>query len=100
MNVVPPALCVLGAGLLAVGLVPRAASAVTYGFLAWALLVDLIGGSLDLNHWLLDTSVLHQMAPAPAAAPDWTSAAVMAAAGVAAALAGAAAFGRRDLAAE
>jgi ABC-2 type transport system permease protein len=97
LNTVPPALCVLGAGILALGLVPRAAAAVTYGVIAWSLLIELAGGVAGSSHWLLDTSVFHQMIAAPAVSPDWASAAVLTAVGLAAALAGGLAFARRDL---
>ncbi len=98
VNVVPPALLVLGVGTLAVGLWPRAVSPVVYGVLAWSFLVEIIGGFINASHWVLDTSLFHQMAAAPAINPDWTSNALMTAIGVLAAAAGALAFGRRDLA--
>jgi polyether ionophore transport system permease protein len=100
INVVFPALAVLGIGVLALGVWPRATSAVVYGVLAWSLLIELAGGFFGSNRWLLDTSVFHHMAAAPAVSPDWTSAAVLAAVGAAAALVGGVAFARRDLASE
>jgi ABC-2 type transport system permease protein len=100
VNVVFPALAVLGIGVLALGVWPRATAAVTYGVLAWSLLIELAGGFFGSNHWLLDTSVFHHMAAAPAVSPDWTSAAALTAVGAAAALLGGIAFARRDLAGE
>jgi ABC-2 type transport system permease protein len=100
INVVPPALCVLGAGVLAMGVWPRAATAVTYGLLAWSLLIQLAGGFFSSNHWLLDTSVFHHVAAAPGVSPHWTSAAGLAATGAVAAVAGGLALRRRDLAGE
>jgi ABC-2 type transport system permease protein len=100
INVVFPALAVLGIGVLAMGVWPRATTAVTYGVLAWSLLIELAGGFFSSSHWLLDTSVFHHMAPAPAMSPDWTSAGVLAAVGAVAALLGGLAFARRDLATE
>ena len=97
LNVVPSALCILGIGVFVLGIWPRAASAVTYGLLAWSLLIEVIGGTIDANHWLLDTSVFHEMAAAPAVAPNWTSGGVLVAVGVLAAVLGGVAFGRRDL---
>jgi ABC-2 type transport system permease protein len=96
---VPVAVFVLGLGTLAHGLVPRYAAAVAYGIVAWSFLVELIGSAINANGWLLDLSVFHHLAAAPAADPDWTSAGVLAVAGVAAAALGAVAFARRDLAA-
>jgi ABC-2 type transport system permease protein len=100
LNTVPAGLCLLGLGALAWGIVPRLASAAVYGILAWAFLVELLGGIVKSNHWLLDTSILHQLAPSPAVAPDWTSGAVMIGIGVVAAALGAAVFAHRDLASE
>ena len=100
INVVFPALAVLGIGVLAMGVWPRATTAVTYGVLAWSLLIELAGGFFGSNHWLLDTSVFHHMAAAPAVSPDWVSAATLTAVGAAAALLGGVAFARRDLASE
>jgi ABC-2 type transport system permease protein len=96
-NVVPPSLCLLGAGFLVLGAWPRAAGAVTYGLLAWSLLIEVVAGAAAPDHWALDTSVFHQMASAPATAPDWTSAAALVVVGALAALGGAIAMGRRDL---
>jgi len=97
VNIVPPALCVLGIGALALGLWPRASTVVVYGVVGWALLVEIIGGIGALSHWVFDTSVFHQMAPAPAVAPDWTTAAVMTAIGLACAAVGGVAFAARDV---
>ncbi len=99
VNLVPPALVVLGVGVLVLGLAPRATSGVVYGYLAWSLLIVVVGGIGDTSHWVLDTSVFHQMSAAPAVPVDWTADAVMV--GLAAVLAGVGvvAFRRRDLAA-
>jgi putative exporter of polyketide antibiotics len=94
---VPPGLCVLGIGVLALGLWPRATSSISYGVLAWSLLVDLVGGLAGLNHWLLDTSLFHQMAAAPAQSPNWTTDGAMVAVAIAAAAVGVVAFTHRDL---
>jgi ABC-2 type transport system permease protein len=100
LNVVPPALLVLGFGTFVMGVWPRATSIAVYALIVWSILVTLIGGLSNNNHWLLDTSMFHQMAPAPASAPDWVSGGAMIAVGAAAAMVGAAAFARRDLAGE
>jgi putative exporter of polyketide antibiotics len=70
---------------------------VTYSLVAWSLLVELVGGVVEANHWLLDTSVFHQMAPAPAADPNWTTSLGLVAVGLVAGVVGAVAFARRDL---
>ncbi|MGO9658519.1 MAG: hypothetical protein ACLP7F_09210 [Acidimicrobiales bacterium] len=97
-NVVPPSLCLLGLGLFALGAWPRAAGAVTYGLLAWSLLIEIAAGAVSSDHWVLDTSVFHQMASAPATAPDWASGAILVLVGAAATVLGAVALNRRDLA--
>ncbi len=43
LNVVPPAVFVLGVGALILGVHPRAVAAVSYGLLAWSFLVELVG---------------------------------------------------------
>ncbi|HXY44134.1 MAG TPA: ABC transporter permease subunit [Acidimicrobiales bacterium] len=100
LNIVPPALCVLGVGALVIGLWPRATSIATYGVIVWSVLVEVLGGVANYNHWLLDTSLFHQMAPAPASAPNWTVGAIVVALGVAAAAFGLMAFRHRDLVGE
>jgi ABC-2 type transport system permease protein len=97
LNVVPPAFCILGIGALAVGFWPRASSLVMYGLLGWSLLVELIGGIGASSHWVLDTSVFHQMASSPAVEANWEASSVMLAIGLVTALAGCLAFIRRDL---
>jgi ABC-2 type transport system permease protein len=97
MNLVPPAITIAGIGVLALGVWPRGTSIVLYALLAWSLLVVVIGGIGATSHWVLDTSVFHQMASAPAVPPHWEADGVMAAIGVVSALIGGIAFKRRDL---
>lgn len=96
LNIVPPAVFVLGTGALVMGAWPRATSAAVHAVIVWSAAVTLISGFSGGNRWLLDTSLFHQMASAPAVAPDWVSGGVIAAIGVAAAVAGSLAFRRRD----
>lgn len=98
VNLVPPALVVLGLGVLVLGVAPRATSSVVYGYLAWSLLVVVVGGIGATSHWVLDTSVFHQMAAAPAVPVDWATDWVMAGVAVVLAGTGVAALRRRDLA--
>jgi ABC-2 type transport system permease protein len=97
INVVPPALCLLGLGVLAFGVVPRAVSYVVYTILGWSLVVEVVGGFGSGGRWLLDTSLFHQMAAAPAVHPNWTVNGVMTGLGGVAALVGCLLFSRRDL---
>ena len=100
VNVVSPTLCVVGAGVFVFGVWPRATNAVAYGVLAWGLLIEIAAGAFSSNHWLLDTSVFHQMASVPAVPVDWASTAGGMGTGVLAALLGLVAFQRRDITSE
>jgi putative exporter of polyketide antibiotics len=80
------------------GLAPRLTSFVAYGLLVWSFLLELIGGILGSNGWVLDTSPFHQMAAASAVAPNWTSGAIMIVIGLTSAALGVVALVRRDLA--
>ena len=97
VNLVPPAITILGIGVLAFGTRPRTTSVVVYGVLGWSFLVVIVGGIGATNHWVLDTSVFHHMASAPAVPPDWEANGIMTAIGVACALVGGLAFRGRDL---
>jgi ABC-2 type transport system permease protein len=97
VNLVPPAIVVLGIGVLTFGVWPRGTSIVVYAVLCGSLLVVIVGGFGTLSHWVLDTSVFHHMASAPAVPPNWEANGVMTAIGVAAGVVGALAFRRRDL---
>ncbi len=97
VNLVPPSTVILGIGVLAFGIRPRATSIVVYTALGWSLLVVIVGGFGTVSHWVLDTSVFHQMASAPGVPPNWKANGIMIAIGVAAILAGGLAFTRRDV---
>jgi ABC-2 type transport system permease protein len=70
---------------------------VVYGLLVWSLLLVIVGGIGATNHWVLDTSVFHHMASAPAVPPNWEANGIMTGIGLVSALAGGLAFRRRDL---
>ena len=63
----------------------------------WSFAIELVGSSITGNRWVLDTSVLAHLGPVPAAAADWPAIGVLLALGALCALAGLAAFRRRDL---
>jgi len=56
-----------------------------------------VGGVGSGRRWLLDTSLFHQMAAAPAVHPNWTVNAALLAIGAAGVLVGLAWFRRRDI---
>jgi ABC-2 type transport system permease protein len=98
LNVVPPAIFVLGIGGFVFGIWPRGAIGVAYGLVVWSFVVETFSAAFDSNHWLRDTSPLLHIAPVPAADPNWTAAIWLVALGVLTAALGVVAFGRRDLA--
>jgi ABC-2 type transport system permease protein len=71
-NVVAPALVVLGLGVCAIGLRPRIATTACYALVVWSFLVEILGSVLRANPWLLDTSLFHHLAAAPAVDPRWS----------------------------
>jgi ABC-2 type transport system permease protein len=97
LNIVPPALFALGAGALAAGCWPRRAGTVVYVVLGWSVLVQFAGGFAVQNRWLLDTSLFHQMASAPAVPPDWQVNGILTGLGLTAMLLGMRTFRHRDL---
>jgi ABC-2 type transport system permease protein len=98
INIAPPAVFVLGMGVLAFGLWPRRAVALTYGLLVWSFVIEVFASVSDSLGWLRNTSPLLHIAPVPAAAANLGAAAWLVGLGLAAALAGTLAFVRRDTA--
>lgn len=99
LNVAVPALFILGVGTLLYGLVPRLAAPVLYAVILWSFLIQIIGSTITVNHWLADTAVLTHLGPVPATSLNWTAIVWLTGLAALAALAGLAAFNRRDLAA-
>jgi ABC-2 type transport system permease protein len=98
VNVVPTGVLVLGIGTLVHAAAPRLAVGVAYGVVAWSFLIEIVGASLGASRWLLDLSLLHHIARAPAESVRWDSAAILVVLGIVFAVIGAAVFARRDLA--
>jgi len=99
LNVAVPALFILGVGALLYGLLPRLAVPILYAVILWSFLIEIIGSSITSNHWLLDTAILSHLGPVPATTLNWTAITWLTGLALTAALAGVAAFNRRDLAA-
>jgi ABC-2 type transport system permease protein len=97
LNAAPPALFVLGLGTFLFGLAPRVARPIAYAVVAWSFLVELLGSLVKANRWLLDLSLFHHIAPAPASDPIWRTAIVIVLLSCGAVAAGVWAFRRRDL---
>jgi ABC-2 type transport system permease protein len=97
VNVAPIGLVVLGLGTFTQGLAPRATSVVVYSLVVWSFLVEIVGGVVRANHWLLDLSLFHHLAPAPATDPRWAADAVFVVIGLALSTVGTVLFARRDI---
>jgi ABC-2 type transport system permease protein len=97
LNIIPPAIFLLGLGALIFGAWPRHASTTVYAYLAWSFLIEIAGGTVRINRWLLDTSVVFHMLPVPATNPDWSTAAIITALGLLGALLGSVLLRTRDL---
>jgi len=100
LNVIAPALITLGIGVFAFGIIPRFTTIIAYSVIAWSFLLQIISSGLNLNHWILDSSVLSHVTLAPAVNPDWRSAAVLAGLGLVLSVIGGLRFNGRDLQAE
>jgi ABC-2 type transport system permease protein len=100
LNIVAPAVLILGIGIFAMGLLPRFTSLVTYGIIGWSFLMQMVSSGVTINHWLLDLSVFYHTSFAPATDPNWGANAIMIIIGFALATVGALIFNRRDLATE
>ncbi len=97
LNSASPAVALAGLGVLLLGFAPRLMTVACWVLVAWAFMLDLLGAVIPVNHWLMDTSLLQHLAPAPAASPDWRVCLTYLAIGAAAAVAGGWRFTRRDL---
>ena len=99
INLVPPALLVLGLGTLLLGVAPRLAMPLLYALVLWSFLIEIVGTSITSSQWLLDTALFTHVGPVPAAELDWPAMGILTGLALLAALAGLAAFAHRDLAA-
>lgn len=100
LNIIAPVFLTLGIAVLALGYIPRLTTLVAYSVIGWSFLISMMSSGINLSHWILDTSLLHQMALAPAANPDWKTNGVMAALGLLLCTIGAVRFNSRDLQSE
>ena len=97
MNALVPALLTVGVGIFGFGIRPRLTSILAYGVLAWSFLIEMVSSGLNINHWILDTSVLHQVVLAPAVNPKWAVDAIVVAIAIVLCVLGALRFNTRDL---
>jgi ABC-2 type transport system permease protein len=97
LNSAAPAVALAGIGILLLGFAPRLVTAACWAIVAWAFMLDLLGEVIPVNHWIMDTSLLHHLALAPAVSPHWRICATYLAIGAASATLGGWQFTRRDL---
>jgi len=98
LNVIPPALFVIGACALVFGIRPQLTAAVGYGLVAWSFLLDMVSALIRNADWLKNASLFSHMELAPAVNPDWGSNAIVVLLGLAATIVGVVAFQHRDVA--
>lgn len=97
INAMAPAALTLGLGVFAIGFLPRLTSVIAYGAIAWSFLINIVSAGINLNHWIVDTSILNNLAFAPAADPKWKPVVILVALGAVLALLGTWRFAHRDL---
>ncbi|NNN12988.1 MAG: hypothetical protein HKL81_04460 [Acidimicrobiaceae bacterium] len=100
VNLLPGGVFIQGIAMAAFGLVGSWATKAAYLVLGWSVLLELLGGISPINHWVMDSSILHQMSPAPASAVDWTSAAILVVVSLGLVALGGYSFNSRDLGVE
>ncbi|MEV2236781.1 hypothetical protein [Micromonospora sp. NPDC049891] len=96
-NVLPVVLLCLGAGLLALGWLPRATAAVGASPAVGGFLLQVLADSADLPGWVSVISPFTHLAAVPAESPGWTASLVMVGIAVVAAALGRFGHRRRDL---
>jgi ABC-2 type transport system permease protein len=97
LNVIPPAVFVLGAGAVVFGIRPQLTAAAAYGIVTWSLMVDLLAALVRNADVLKDSSLFTHIALSPAVKPDWGADAIIVLLGFGAAVLGTLAFQRRDI---
>lgn len=97
VNSLAPIMLLLGIGVCAFGFRPRLTTSVAYAVVAGSFLLQMVGSVLNLNHWILDASILRHITLAPAVDPNWTTVAVYMTLGLLLAYIGVMRFNQRDL---
>jgi putative exporter of polyketide antibiotics len=99
-NTAVPVLFILGVGIFAFGIHPRFTSFLAYGLIAWSFMIDMLSSGININHWILDTSILNHMVFAPASSPNWSVNIIMIGIALVLGVIGITGFNQRDLASE
>jgi len=97
MNAIIPAIFVLGVSIFAFGLLPRYTIIISYTVIAWSFLITMLSSGINLNHWLLDTSLFRHVLLAPAVNPNWHTNLIIALFSLVLIIVGFLAFNNRDI---
>jgi len=97
INALAAALLLLGIGICTYGFKPRLTSVVVYSVIGWAFLVEMLGSVINLNHFILDTSLLHHVPLVPATDQNWQIVWVYCLLGIVLLAAGIIRFTKRDI---
>jgi ABC-2 type transport system permease protein len=100
VNALIPAALTLGIGIWAYGFLPRLSAFFAYAVAGWSFLISLLSSGLNINHWILDTSVLSQISLSPAHSPNWAIDGILLIISFILCALGALRFNRRDLESE
>jgi ABC-2 type transport system permease protein len=100
INVMAPAAFILGIGILIMGFKPRLTSPLLHALVAWSFIIQIIGSAGNINHYILDTSILHHIALAPVVSPNWRVVLTLVGLGVVGCIVGMLRFKARDLESE
>ncbi|HWT55858.1 MAG TPA: ABC transporter permease [Candidatus Microsaccharimonas sp.] len=97
INAMAPSIFLAGVGFFVLGFAPRQVSKLLYALVGWSFLIQMLGSIGNLNHWLLDSSLLHHIALAPTVSPKWSVVAWYVGLGITMTLVGVWRFNNRDL---
>jgi ABC-2 type transport system permease protein len=97
INVLPAILFAMSFGIFIFGLRPRLTTIAMYGIIAGSFLLEMIGSAINLNHYILDISLLHHVGLAPSVNPNWKADGILLGLGVIMVIVGAISFNSRDL---
>jgi ABC-2 type transport system permease protein len=100
MNAMVPVVFVLASAVFIFGFLPRLTRSAAYIVLGWSFLITLLSSGLNINHWILDSSIFHQISLAPAVNPNWHVNLFILLISVALLVVGGLGFNNRDLAGE
>lgn len=87
----------VGLGALLYGILPRLAAAGMYFVITWSFLIDALSSAVNLDEWLVKTSLFQYIAASPVADPDWVSFWWLTGIGITLATIGIFAFTKRDI---